>query len=263
MAPNFCPNCGCSVEDRSLTECAECGEDFSGPQKDEYDEFEEPPDAPEFGGDTSAESVGDDVAQAEDFNGTTSGPASKKLWTDRIAACGLIVFYLYWLGVIVAAPYFNWEYARRNGFMRWFLLGEIVPTLKATVWPYYASTAWFQQRPSRKDFEQFSDSLLEYQEAIRVTNSIPIGQVATDQQRTEFLNHIRKAIELGQGVNAAELNRTHAGFGDHFENEYMAGLRAYDSRDPSKVDMGDELLRRWVVWLDKNGRDLSREFNPD
>jgi hypothetical protein len=42
-----------------------------------------------------------------------------------------------------AVPYFNCQYAKDHGFLAWLLLGEIVPTLKATVWPYFVmSPLW-------------------------------------------------------------------------------------------------------------------------
>jgi hypothetical protein len=32
---------------------------------------------------------------------------------------------------------FNYQYARQHGFVKWLVLGEVVPSLTATVWPYY------------------------------------------------------------------------------------------------------------------------------
>ena len=49
-----------------------------------------------------------------------------------------LVLSVYALSVTVAIPYYNWQFAKDNWFVKWFLLGEIVPTAKAIVWPYYA-----------------------------------------------------------------------------------------------------------------------------
>jgi hypothetical protein len=48
----------------------------------------------------------------------------------------IVVFYL--VSCSFAALYFNWKYARDNGFVKWILLGEFVPTAKSLVWPYFA-----------------------------------------------------------------------------------------------------------------------------
>jgi len=48
---------------------------------------------------------------------------------------------LYLITTMVAGAYYNWEYARANGFLNWMLLGEIVPSAKALAWPYFAFAA--------------------------------------------------------------------------------------------------------------------------
>jgi hypothetical protein len=46
---------------------------------------------------------------------------------------------LYMLALIVAVPYFNWQYAQEHGFMRWFFFGEFVATAKGFAWPYFVA----------------------------------------------------------------------------------------------------------------------------
>jgi hypothetical protein len=53
---------------------------------------------------------------------------------------GLMVAYM--IGAMVATPLFNWEFARRNGFMKWLLLGEVVATAQAVGWPWFAYQRW-------------------------------------------------------------------------------------------------------------------------
>ena len=42
---------------------------------------------------------------------------------------------------LVFIPYYNWQYARDRGFASWLLFGEVVPTAKALVWPYFVFLA--------------------------------------------------------------------------------------------------------------------------
>src|SRR2546422_10315744 len=51
------------------------------------------------------------------------------------------IIVLYLVSCSFAALYFNWKYARENGFVKWILLGEFVPTAKSLVWPYFALAA--------------------------------------------------------------------------------------------------------------------------
>src|ERR1039457_2038198 len=59
---------------------------------------------------------------------------------DEAASSKLLswVFGIYVLGVSFSAIYFNWQYTATHGFVQWLFLGEIVPTAKSLIWPYYA-----------------------------------------------------------------------------------------------------------------------------
>lgn len=58
-----------------------------------------------------------------------SNPSSKII--VGVAALYLLV------ASIIFVPLYNWRYARENGVVKWMLLGEIVATAKAVIWPYY------------------------------------------------------------------------------------------------------------------------------
>ncbi len=47
------------------------------------------------------------------------------------------LFIIYLIGVSLSTAYFNYEFAVKYGFVSWLLLGEIVATLKAVIWPLY------------------------------------------------------------------------------------------------------------------------------
>lgn len=48
---------------------------------------------------------------------------------------GIVGFYF--IGFIIYTPYYNWNYAKSHGFAKWLLLGEVISTSKAIVWPYF------------------------------------------------------------------------------------------------------------------------------
>lgn len=62
----------------------------------------------------------------------------------------------YFVGVSISIPYFNWTYARKNGFFSWLAFGEIIATLDATLWPYYAFRSISY---SRSDDENATESI--------------------------------------------------------------------------------------------------------
>jgi hypothetical protein len=48
---------------------------------------------------------------------------------------------LYFASLLIMTPYYNWQYAKEHGFIKWLFFGEIVATLKSSVWPYYVFIA--------------------------------------------------------------------------------------------------------------------------
>lgn len=57
----------------------------------------------------------------------------KKIFSNLLT----VAVFLYALPILIFLPYFNWQYAKENGFLEWLILGEIVPTAKSLIWPYY------------------------------------------------------------------------------------------------------------------------------
>jgi hypothetical protein len=48
-----------------------------------------------------------------------------------------LIIGIYFISVAIFISYFNWQFAKENGFLKWLILGQIVPTAKSLVWPYY------------------------------------------------------------------------------------------------------------------------------
>lgn len=96
----------------------------------------------------------------------------------------------YVLTVMGAALYFNWETAKENGFGEWLVLGQIVPTAKALVWPYFAFS---NQQPTAEEIETaryFVDTnaalaeLAQRQKALEVETGRVVG-IFADRMATD------------------------------------------------------------------------------
>jgi len=55
--------------------------------------------------------------------------------TVKNVGCALWGFYI--ASVMLFAPYYNWKFAQRAGFVPWLIGGEVVSTFKGTLWPYF------------------------------------------------------------------------------------------------------------------------------
>jgi len=94
-------------------------------------------------------------------------PESKAL-ANMLLGC----FFIYLIGGGLSTVYFNYSYARDHGFFQWMLFGEIVPTMKGAVWPYFAFKA-FNDNASTSHGTAKAEPAVERSEA----SSIPAKQV--------------------------------------------------------------------------------------
>lgn len=50
---------------------------------------------------------------------------------------GYLICMVYVSGFMLSFTYFSWQFAFEHGFVAWLFFGEIVPMLKAAVWPIW------------------------------------------------------------------------------------------------------------------------------
>ena len=81
-----------------------------------------------------------------------------------LKTCVMVFLMLYGWSVMGVASYYNWTYANEKGFKQWLLLGQIVPTAKAVVWPYFVFVPSSSVQHSNSS--QFEKSIANFREKI-------------------------------------------------------------------------------------------------
>jgi hypothetical protein len=181
---------------------------------------------------------------------------------------------IYVVGMMISVPYLNWQYAKQNGFVKWILLGQIVPTLQSTIWPYYVfehllGTDSRQQSTSNRDlFKNWSPEdransrhfLLSIQsdlESIRLSNERKSPQPAPDALR-EIIQLKETALREAQTVNDSVLDKIHPDLRQNFRDFYQRGLELrlmnleQDGRNPAAESQGLTLHNKWADWFNDN-----------
>src|SRR4051812_4230303 len=92
----------------------------------------------------------------------------------RASVVGLL--YAYLLGIVCSVPYFNYQYARSNGFVAWLFFGEIVPSLKGVVWPVFAVRSATVARVSPTTVDAFHNSMKHYHSLLEILKADGPGQ---------------------------------------------------------------------------------------
>ena len=117
-----------------------------------------------------------------------------------LAAAFLLMAYL--IPSFVSAPYFNYLYARENGFVAWLLFGEVVATVKSFAWPYFALERFNGSSPSDD-----TTLLLAEQGDAKAQNKLGFVYDAGQGVRQDYAEAVkwyRKAAD--QGNASAEYN---------------------------------------------------------
>ncbi len=135
---------------------------------------------------------------------------------------GSFLFQGYFVTAMLVIPYFNWQYAKHEGFASWMVLGQIVPTYQAMVWPYYALTSDSSEEHYRNSFTVTREVLLEIDRHGGVA-LVPKSVLPTIIERIDYA--VQEAEKVGDGY----LQKWHPSFGEEWRNGYTASLRELSS----------------------------------
>jgi len=176
----------------------------------------------------------------------------KKLFTGIIYA----VAYLYFLPMIISVPYYNWTYARENGFGKWLAFGEFVATGKGIIWPYY----FFSKKTEESSFEHLTKSI-EYanQTASIVNVNHPFVSLDASEKK-KFIDFKRQALVEALLVKTDTLNSRHPNFGNYFRDDYLKGLHllidGYNKNSDKDIVQAFSLLGTWADWYSANHENI-------
>jgi hypothetical protein len=194
-----------------------------------------------------------------------------------------LILSLYLATVGLAATYYNWEYVRAHGFLPWAFFGEIVPTAKALVWPYFVfhkgnpsetgnpvdaelrKTALTPGQIVEMEAKKLILAINYSQQATYLLNSTPHQNLADYPNLQEILAYRRRAIEVGKSANTDVLNGVYPELGDRFKGEFVEAVSLFIHRCESQSD--DELQRskllndEWADWYEAHRKGIEGATN--
>lgn len=180
------------------------------------------------------------------------GDLQKKARNWMLSILWLIVMAYGWVAFLGFVPYFNWQYAKQHGFVNWLLLGEVVPTLKAIVWPYFV----------------FFDKTVDKETIDHLVKCFDYSNQATDLlgdknkpnydkgKAPKILELYKKSLAEAKQVDIDQLNQIYDGFGTHFRDECKRGLEytveGYEKENIENFLKGYALLSLWSDWYSEH-----------
>jgi hypothetical protein len=152
---------------------------------------------------------------------------------------------LYMMTVMGMGVFYNWQYAREHGFVQWFLLGEIVPSAKALVWPYFAFgqdhsagppltaqlaphqfTSAEQQDHDREAISKFNSVTRKLTELGKL--NLEYRGAGPGQIPQEVLDQMKAyedaMLKEGREIDIEVLNSAYPELGSHFRDQFLRAL---------------------------------------
>jgi hypothetical protein len=169
------------------------------------------------------------------------------------------ILYAYLMGAGISATYFNWQFSKDNGFFKWAMLGQIVPTMKSIIWPYYTSQYFLSKSPNNEitlsfstEEDAFIQSITLRNKATKMLNIASSGNKGSmnKNEYKVFLDLLRKSLSESKKVSDQTLNRMDPMLAFHYRNEFQKGLILYIE---GLTDGNNEMFHEGRKYLDKFG----------
>lgn len=176
---------------------------------------------------------------------------------------GLLLYLYFFIALFIAFPYFNYQYARQNGFFNWLFLGELVPTAQSFIWPYYllnskTKESWSEsEKANLRHFHESDNAARKVQFIAKRANASNMTQADI----REYLSLSKLALKEAKLVDPQVLAKAHPELPYHYQNEYIASFELYHQAIEGNMGMAAQLRSRklwndWSNWFNENVQDI-------
>lgn len=181
----------------------------------------------------------------------------KKILGNILA--GIVV--LYFMSLTVMTPYYNWQYAKEHGFIKWLILGEIVATLKSTAWPYFVFFSDRGSQTNSPDERHYVNSKKACDEAMKII--VKTGDVArlSSEDKAKATDLLGLAIAEANQVEPGYLQKVHPQFPEMYEKNYKYAIslliEGFRTDNTKLVLAGAYGYNEFAEWMQSHAKDLS------
>jgi len=186
--------------------------------------------------------------------------SNKQAFVNNIwSKIGYIIFILYFIAACCFGLYFNYQYARTNGFIKWLLFGEVISTYHGIFWPFHLGTYNVTEGRGK----HFLDAIENVNRASDIEKSESENGILSGKGADNAYKNYRKALEEAKKVDIAALNRYYPHLGDHFQQEFIRGLdmflQAIDTSNLLKQLSGQALMDNWGTWYNNHLKEIKNK----
>lgn len=114
----------------------------------------------------------------------------------------------------------------------------------------------FSNPSTNENLKHFKASISYSNEAAKISNGGQAYEIVDHSTIEKMLSYKKQALAEASAVDINALNQRLEGFGDHYKNEFIKGLKThiegFKNNDPDKFLKGQILLDQWGIWYSKN-----------
>jgi len=182
----------------------------------------------------------------------------KNFWQNIFT--GVIGLYII-IASIVFAPYYNWNYAKTHGFVKWICFGEVVATAKSFVWPYYVFSSTPVNRYDSPDDNHFRNSKMALAEAMTIADKAGGISELPPELKPKFADLLRLAIAEANQVQPSHLKKMHPDYPDMYKKKIIYGmsviLKGVETDNRALVLTGAFEFNEFADWLEAHQSEFS------
>jgi len=205
--------------------------------------------------------------------------SKKSLWQATIGVAGGAFLIIYIFGMFLAIPYFNYEFARKNGFVSWMLLGEIIPTTQGLIWPYYAYEHYsVVTAANTSETDNTSSKTIIEIKKVRLINDyadqaphLPMDKyknlddfLRDCHNLSAVLDSAHKIDAVGQTIDVEVLNTVFPEFGSKYKEEFIKWNHLFISAcetGSKEIFMQTKIpYEEWDIWYSANSTAIENAF---
>jgi hypothetical protein len=182
----------------------------------------------------------------------------KRLIDFVIAACSIYLT----LSLMIAAPLFNWRYARQHGFGKWLAFGEFIATAQAAIWPYYALTGSGSDRRNSLEARSnlhFDNSASDCVAAMKLLGQFGVMSLPTNES-SNVVMMLRAAVTEASLVDDSYLRRAHPEMVKRYREDYAASLStladALQTGERAKQLLALATYDTFAEWMQTHNKEL-------
>lgn len=159
------------------------------------------------------------------------------------------------------SPYYNWQYAKEHGFIKWLFFGEIVATLKSTAWPCFVFFSDRGSQTNSPDERHYVESKKACDVAMKIIVKWEDVTCVSSEDKAKAADLLKLAIAEANQVQPEYLLKVHPQLPEMYENDYKYAIslliEGFRTDNTMLVLAGAYGYNEFVEWMQTHAKDLS------